>query len=110
MVSFATPERTATFREATQASYDIGCDVERAAYGEYGLTRGSRWQVWHPRVLWRYVRLLWGGSKLLIPAKGDDLNQLGGDFVVDADGVIIYAHRSVRPDDRPPADELVALL
>ena len=32
----------------------------------------------------------------------------GGDFVVDAQGVLSYAYRGVTPDDRPPIKDLMA--
>jgi hypothetical protein len=33
---------------------------------------------------------------------------LGGDFVVDRAGVLVYTYRSTRPDNRPPVDDLIA--
>lgn len=38
--------------------------------------------------------------------KGEQL--LGGDFVLDGNLVITYAHRGATPEDRPPVAELVA--
>jgi hypothetical protein len=39
-----------------------------------------------------------------------DSAQLGGDFVVDASGVVRLAYRSHDPADRPAAGDLLALL
>ena len=66
-----------------------------------------RRQTWHPKTLWRYLVLLYKGRKFKRPKKGDDLSQLGADFVVDANGTISYVHYSVRPDDRPDIAEVI---
>ncbi len=47
-----------------------------------------------------------GVTRLRLPSQ--DTLQLGGDFVVDRAGVLVYASRSTRPDDRPPVDNLIA--
>jgi len=39
-----------------------------------------------------------------------DSGQLGGDFIVDANGVIQLAYRSYDPTDRPPMSELLNVL
>lgn len=38
-----------------------------------------------------------------------DRQQLGGDFLIAADGRIAYAHRSTEPADRPSADALLKI-
>ena len=64
--------------------------------------------VWFdPRVWLRYARLVAGGERLR--RLGSDTLQLGGDFVLDANGVVTYA-RAQRRDDRPPVSELLAEL
>ena len=42
--------------------------------------------------------------------KGDDVKQLGGDFVLDASGRLLYLYRSHQSTDRPGAEELVAAI
>jgi hypothetical protein len=39
-----------------------------------------------------------------------DLRQLGGDFVIDREGVVRYEYRSARPEDRPGLEELLEVL
>ena len=41
--------------------------------------------------------------------EGEDALQLGGDFLVDRDGGILWAYRSVDPTDRPTVEQLLAL-
>ena len=110
VVSFAAVERLADYRDHLALPFAVAADPHRRAYRAYGLTRGSLWQVWGPRVLWRYVCLLTRGRRLEVPRRGDDLAQLGGDFVVGSDGTLIYAHLSQSPADRPPVAELIRAL
>jgi hypothetical protein len=53
-----------------------------------------------------YFRLLREGKKLQNYGK-DDYYQAGGDFLVDRDGNIRFAHRSQDPADRPPVEKLL---
>ena len=106
VISFDTLDQIREYRAQLNLSFPIAGDTARAAYKAYGLTQASFLQAWHPKTLWRYVRLLSKGRKFQWPKRGSDLSQLGGDFVVDADGTIVYAHYSERPDDRPKIAEV----
>jgi hypothetical protein len=39
-----------------------------------------------------------------------DPNQLGGDFIAEANGALSFVHPSRTATDRPTADELIAVL
>jgi hypothetical protein len=55
----------------------------------------------------RYARLIAAGER---PGRlGRDTRQLGGDFIVDPDGIVVYA-RPQRRDDRPPVGRLLRLI
>ena len=83
-------------------------DLDRVAYRAWGLRRASFRTVWlDPRVWARYGRLLLGGHRLR--RLGSDTLQLGGDFVLDADGVVTWA-RPQHADDRPPVGVLLTEL
>jgi peroxiredoxin len=58
--------------------------------------------------MWRYVRLLTAGRKYR-GIQGDSA-QLGGDFIVDTNGIVRLAYRSHDPTDRPSVDDLLNLL
>ncbi len=80
-------------------------DRKRTAYAAWGCERASPLRIWgDPRVWARYFRVALSGQR---PTRfGADTLQLGGDFVVDAEGVLVYA-RPQATDDRPPVAVLL---
>lgn len=82
-------------------------DEPRLAYRAFGLER-SWWRSWQPKTVWRYVQLLLSGRRWR-GIQGDSA-QLGGDFVIDRQGVVRLAYRSDDPTDRPSVDLLLAVL
>jgi hypothetical protein len=42
--------------------------------------------------------------------EGDDIYQSGGDFLIDRNGNILFAHRSQDPADRPAVAQLLQAL
>ena len=110
VVSFSPVETLAAHGERLGLPFSIAADPDRRAYRAYGLLIGTRWQLWHPRVWWRYTVLLMRGMKAQRRTKGADLSQLGGDFVIAPDGTLSFAYLSMRPDDRPAAGSLIAAL
>jgi AhpC/TSA antioxidant enzyme len=80
-------------------------DLDQVAYRAWGLRRAAFPGVWLDPGVWaRYARLLFGGERLR--RLGGDTLQLGGDFVVDASGVITWA-RPQHADDRAPVGVLL---
>lgn len=107
VVSFDTTDKVSGYALSLGLNVPVASDDSRSTYRAYGLLSASFWNTWHPRTLWRYIKLLSQGRKLQRPEKGSDLSQLGADFVIDSAGVIVYAHYSERPDDRPAIEEIV---
>ena len=88
--------------------FPVLLDRERRAYAAWGLGRAPWWRVWLDPHVWRqYAAILRAGTHLR--RAGRDTLQLGGDFVVAADGTIAYS-RPQRRDDRPPVGELLAVI
>jgi hypothetical protein len=63
-----------------------------------------------PRVLLGYLRLVWRGWRPRRAREGEDVLQLGGDFVLDGQGRLVFAYRSIEPTDRPSVEMLVQAL
>lgn len=97
LVTQARPEFLARFLEEQPLPFPAVTDPPRAAYRAFGLTRTSLAAMLHPRVLVRFFRLLFQGWRLQRPYKGEDVFQLGGDFVIDGKGRLAYAYRMPTP-------------
>jgi len=95
-----------TLLHGLDVPFPVLVDLERVAYRGWRLGRGSLRATWlSPRVWAEYARLLTGGSERL-RGLGRDTLQLGGDFVVDRNGTLVYARPQQR-DDRPPVSVLL---
>lgn len=91
----------------TQSSFPFLRDTGRVAYQAYGL-QASRWRSWSPANVWYYAKARWQGRKSL--GKRGDPHQLGGDFLIDPQGVIVSARPSRHPADRVTVDQFLTLI
>jgi hypothetical protein len=91
-----------------QLPFPLLSDPERDVYRTYGLYRGRLPHMFTPGTLWAYIKLLAQGRWYHF--RKSDLRQLGGDFVVDATGIVRFEYRSAAPHDRPPVDQLIGVL
>jgi peroxiredoxin len=106
VVSFAEPERLAPYQEHHHWPFVVLADPKRIAYQAFALKRLSWFRVFSPSTLRLYFRLLREGKKFQNYGK-DDYYQAGGDFLIDHEGNILFAHRSRDPADRPPIEKLL---
>ena len=107
LLSFGREWQARRWMQETKAPFPLLLDPERSVYRAYGLERSFA-KSWHPRMLLYYLGLLLKGWKLH-SIQGDP-NQLGGDFIVDARGIVRYAHPSEDPADRPSFERIVEAL
>jgi len=96
------------FLQRTPKEYTFVTDPERLAYAAFGLERTPWWSYFHPGVIWRYLRALLRGRRLRMPYPGEDVSQLGGDFLLDRRGRIRFAYASQLPTDRPSIESILA--
>jgi peroxiredoxin len=106
VISFAEPKRLAPYQKHHQWPFVMLADPKRIAYRAFALKRLSWLRVFSPSTLRLYFRLLREGKKLQSYGK-DDYYQAGGDFLIDRDGNILFAHRSQDPADRPRPEQLL---
>jgi peroxiredoxin len=109
VISFAEPLRLAQYQEYHRWPFVILADPKRTVYDAFALRRLSWTQVFSPATLKLYWRLLREGKKREDYGK-DDIYQSGGDFLIDRDGNLLFAHRSRDPADRPTAKKLLEIL
>lgn len=97
-----------TLLAGVDCPWPVAVDLDRERYRTWGLRRAGFFELYADPSLWKaYAKLLVGGER--IRGTGRDVRQLGGDFVVGADGRLVYS-RPQRSDDRPPVGELVAAI
>lgn len=105
-VSFEPRDRLFQLSRQLQLPFALLSDPEMDVYRAYGLQRGYLRQVFSFGTVLAYAKLLVQGR--LYHFRRSDLRQLGGDFIIDREGVIRYEYRSAAPHDRPSADELIS--
>ena len=110
LVSFGPIQQIEGFRQRLGLPFPVAADPERRAYQAYGVEKASFLQVWSPRVVWKYLTLVLRGKKPQTKNQEEDVYQLGGDFLVDAQGRILFAHVSKGPVDRPAVFDILNAL
>ncbi|MCS7020527.1 MAG: SelL-related redox protein [Gemmataceae bacterium] len=110
VVSQSQPEELARYAPRLQWRFPIYGDPQRQLYQVIGLERTRWWMfVWPPVIL----GYLWGmlrGYLPRLPRPGEDVLQLGGDFLLDRYGRLVYAYRSATPTDRPSTTRILQVL
>ena len=106
-VSFGTPYWANAWLEETQAPFPIWLDPQKESYQLYGMT-ASKLQAWGARNLWFYAKAFLRGEK----GKGNrgETDQMGGNFIIDKNGVVRFAYPSKNPTDRPEISKLLQVL
>ena len=107
LITFTDLEALAEYRDRNALPFTVVSDADRAAYRVFGLGRGSVARVWGWRAGLRYVGLLRDSGLRALRRPTEDTLQLGGDFVVDPDGTLVYGFWGDGPDDRPSVDDLI---
>ena len=107
VVSFVSPAQLTTYLAAGAFPFPVVADPTRQGYQAFGLERTSWSAMLAVRSVLRYLRLILRGWLPRRPREGEDVLQLGGDFVLDATGQVVYAHPSGEPTDRPSVSDLI---
>ena len=107
-IGFAPPERLRWLAEDVGIPFPMLRDPEYQAYRAFSLQRGSLREVYGPRTIWAYLKLI-ARNRRFTRTQTDRL-QLGGDFIIDGQGIVRLAYRSRNPADRPPVSRLLDAL
>ncbi len=110
VVSQAKPPVLAMFLRRHPQPVPVVGDPDRAAYRAFGLERTGLSSFFRPRVVWGYLRLILRGGRLRKPYPGEDVLQLGGDFLLNRTGRVVFAYPSRTATDRPTVEALLAAL
>jgi peroxiredoxin len=108
-VSFEPPEEVRAFLDYEQQPFPILADVERRGYAAFGFAALKGWQQYKVADL-STLRVYATGILLhghMWRFRRHQMAQLGGNVVIDANGVVTFVHASSDPADRPKPDVLV---
>lgn len=108
VVTFETEQAVRSYVSDMNLSWPLLLDSSREIYKAYGMERGSWWNIYGPGTLWMYFKLIFRGRK---PQRATaDTSQLGGDVLIDPDGIVRLQHIGSDPADRPRVAQLLALV
>jgi hypothetical protein len=89
----------------TDLRWPLLVDESRALYSAYGMERGRWWDIFGPAAWWVYAKLLVNGRRLRRPS--GDVQQLGGDVLIDPAGIVRLHHVGAGPAERPSVSSIL---
>ncbi len=108
MVTFDGDFMALAYVRETQLKWPLLLDETQALYTAYGMTRAHWWALYGPSAIWKYLVLIFSGTR---PGKpGKDWRQLGGDILIDPAGIVRMHHKSTGPHDRPSVDMILRVV
>jgi peroxiredoxin len=108
IISFGTLPTVQKWMEENCVGFEVLLDRERTVYQAFGLDR-SFWRSRNFKTRWVYFKAWLAGEKSH-DSYGDDTSQLGGDFIINKDGILKLVYPSHDPTDRPPLSDLLKVL
>ena len=105
VVTFQSGPIVEAYARETRLVWPILIDTSLEMYLAYGMNRGPWWSIFGPTAWWAYVKLLLRGRRLRVPS--GDVSQLGGDVIIDPEGIIRLHHIGAGPGDRPAIHALL---
>lgn len=108
LVTFFPPTHARNWARRYELPYLLASDESRQVYFDYGLRDASTAELFGPQ---NWLPGLRATIRLrATPHHTKHVAQLGGYFIVDDTGNLLYAHRSEDPSDHPDPSELVRIL
>ena len=107
VITFTEPPNVERYSERQSLPFPVLIDSERDAYQTFGIGRGTVRRVWGWRAARRYLEIFRTHGFQRLERATDDTLQLGGNFIVDPNGLLIYGYWGEGPDDRPEVQSLI---
>ena len=108
VVTFEAGFLAKSYIQETGLDWPLLVDETRAVYGAYDMLKAGFWDVWGPSTIWAYLKALLGGAKL--QSSEGDVNQRGGDVLVDPEGIVRLHHVGSGPADRPAVQHILTVV
>uniref|UniRef100_A0A3Q4B675 Selenoprotein L n=1 Tax=Mola mola TaxID=94237 RepID=A0A3Q4B675_MOLML len=109
VVSFGCQEGASHWLQETGCQYDMLLDPDRKIYAAFGLGVSLR-KVLNFGNMLLYAEYILKDMKFPrgLPSIQDDMFQLGGDFVLDEHGRVLFSHCCQSPIDRPSVKDILS--
>jgi hypothetical protein len=108
VISFEDPDVLRQFHWFRTLPFTVVSDLSRRLYQAFGLQTRSVLRLIDRTTVRAYASALLRGR--LPRFRNADVGQLGGDFVLNRAGEVVFSHRSATPADRPPVEILLGAL
>ena len=108
VVTFQSSPIAENYVRETKLDWPILIDESLALYSAYGMHHGRVWDVWGPATIGVYFKLMFKGRMPRKPA--GDVNQLGGDVLIDPQGIVRLHHIGTGPADRPEIESMLEIV
>ena len=107
VVTFDSDLMAIAYIKNTELTWPLILDPDLKLYSAYGMERGSWWDMYKPVSIWNYLKLIFAGKG---PGKpGRDWRQLGGDILIDPNGIVRLHYISANPHNRPSVEAILDL-
>jgi alkyl hydroperoxide reductase subunit AhpC len=108
VITFDTDFMALAYIKKVNLPWPLLSDPDQKLYAAYGMVRGNWWSIYGLPSIIKYLSLIARGR---FPGKpGKDWRQLGGDILIDPEGIVRVHHISTGPHDRPTVESLLALI
>jgi peroxiredoxin len=108
LIGQATPRHAAHYQRRFAPDVEILADEKRESYKAMGFPRAGAVGLIGPKSLAK--GLVRGASGVGVGRVIGDVQQLGGTFIVDQDGAILWSHVMQDASDNPSVEELLEAL
>ena len=109
VVASGTREGGLQWLETYKSPFPLLLDWDLMLYRMFGIRRLLK-VAWDLNVFIAYAEAVAKGRVDNIAYSGDDVTVIGGDFITNASGKLIYSYCSKEQYDRPPVDDLLKVL
>ncbi len=89
----------------TGLTWPLLIDADRSLYTAYSMEQGRWWNLVGPATMWAYGKLMLRGRWPRLSS--GDPKQLGGDVLIDPQGIVRLHHVGSGPADRPSIASLL---
>lgn len=105
MITFEAGFLARRYIEETGLEWPLLVDESRTLYRAYDMLDAGFWDIWGPRTWVAYCREILRGR---LPKKSSgDIQQRGGDVLIDPQGIVRLHHVGTGPADRPAVDVIL---